>query len=187
MSEYQTLWGSVAFGPREAHARHGVERDASSSHEALLFVVNDVANPGYHTSIVARLAGGAVINTSYFLSNSRQGVSIAFKAAFGTKKTLCVTDGFQARYPPLLETIDTCIGLPDSRWSRIDAAAAVDYHDRDDARPKAQRRPMDCLVLCLVAEKEAAPLKEKRWAMTLPTILDFVGKIAASTKNVGDM
>ncbi len=112
---------------------------------------------------------------------------IAFKALFGTMKTMCATDGFQARYPPLLEGFGKLRGLPDSRWYTCHAASSVAYHDRDGARPKSQRRPMDCLVPCLVAEKEAAPMKEGRWTMTSPTTMNVVGKVAASTKHSCDV
>ena len=85
----------------------------------------------------------------------------------------------------LMETIDKFIGLPGSRWSKVAPEEAIADHVRDDARPKAQQRPMDCLVVCLDAEKEAAGLKEKRWAVTLPMLLDFVGQVATSAKNIG--
>ena len=61
---------------------------------------------------------------------------------------------------------------------------AIAYHVRDDAKVKAQQRPMGCLIICLVAEKGAAELGDKRWAVTLPMLFEFVGnRDVKSTEN----
>ena len=65
------VWFSARLGDDvlracKAHARRGMERDVSKRHEAFLFVVNDIADPGGHNSMVARLQGGVVISPSHF-------------------------------------------------------------------------------------------------------------------------
>ena len=76
--------------------------------------------------------------------------------------------------------------LPGSRWSRVTPEEAIAYHVRDDAKAKLEQRPMDCLLICLVAEKVAAELGDTRWAVTLPMCSGFAGnRYVKSVNNIG--
>ena len=89
-----------------------------------------------------------------------------------SNKSLFITDGFQARYPSLMDTVRKCLASNGCRWvgvASLDNAAT--HHERDLAKPVTQRRPMDMIVLALAAEKASAAFFDKKWIMTVDAFL----------------
>jgi hypothetical protein len=181
-----TLGGEALRDCRRKLSDPGLERDANRRNESVLFVVQDVTSPGYNTALAVRLVGGALANVEYYLSNSSSGVAIVYSQSNTTKRSIFVTPAFALQHRGIVTTLDKCIeGSKMSRMESVDQALA--YHERDDARPQRQRRPMDLLCLCLVAEKATPALQSKAWAMTLDGMLVFLSKIAQSAKGMSGL
>ena len=58
--------GDAALRACNVHVGQGSDRHVENKLEALLFVVNDVADLGAHTSMITRLAGGVVMDPISF-------------------------------------------------------------------------------------------------------------------------
>ena len=71
--------GGDAAACRAKLARPELECDGDRRCDAVVFVVKDIASPGYHTALVSMLLGGAVVDSTYFLTNSQKGVSITYQ------------------------------------------------------------------------------------------------------------
>ena len=177
---------SVATQCRAKIADRDLERDTARRHEAVVFVVGDVAKPGYHTALVSRLLGGAIVDPTYFMTNSGKGVAIMYQPFSSSRRFIYVTPVFEGRHRSLVQTLDACVGL--SKWCRVRSAEeVVEFHARDLARPKQQRRPMTMIVLALEAEKNSAALRSKKWAMGLDAFLAYVSRPGSSTKGVSGL
>ncbi len=123
------LGGTDAAACRAKLARPELECDATYRCDAVVFVVKDVATPGYHTALVCMMLGGAIVDSTYFLTNSVKGVSITYQPAGQSKKSIFVTAGFSAANPSLLATLDGCIA--NSKWVRVSSVdGVIGYHAR---------------------------------------------------------
>lgn len=155
-------------------------------HEAVVFVVPDVAKPGYHIALAACINGGLIVNSTYFLTNSAAGVVVTYAPAGTSPRKVYLTPAFVARYPVLVQTFDKCIA--ETKWTRVhNAEEVLAYHEKDAAKVAKQRRPTAVLVLALTSEKSNGPLAEKRWALTLDPFLHLCRKLGCCTKGISGL
>ena len=128
-----TLGGDTTAQCRNILASPSLLRDAGDRHEAVLFVVENVAKPGYHTALITRLRGGMVVDTTYYRSNSSKGVSILYAPLLHQRKSVHFTERFAAQYPGIIDTFEKC--TRGSKWKLASLVQLADYHEKDGRRP----------------------------------------------------
>eukprot|EP00959_Pyramimonas_sp_CCMP1952_P468992 9494186-Pyramimonas_sp.AAC.1 len=142
-----TLSGDTVAQCRNILANPSYLRDAGDRHEAVMFVVENVTDPGCHVALITRLRGGMVVDTTYYCSNSSKGVSILYASLLHQRRFVHFTDRFAAQYPSMIDTFRNCV--QGSTWKVASLVELADYREKDGRKLVKNRRPMDFLCACV--------------------------------------
>ena len=84
--------------------------------QADIFVVADIATVLPRVQWLAVLGGGRVCDMKFVLSGGKHGVSVLYKRAMATRRTVFLSDAFITRHPKLAGLVLRKAGDPACAW-----------------------------------------------------------------------
>ena len=161
-------------------------RENDRRHEAILFVVADVASPGYHTSVTSALCGGMVVDSTYFKSCGKSGTGALYSPSRATKRMLFLTPSFRTAQQAITATITACITAAGSNVRVVSAVELANSRKHDLEKAARSRRPLDAIAVGLTIEKAKPEFIGASWFFDLDAFINFIRKPSYTSKGISN-
>ena len=161
-------------------------RENDRRHEAILFVVADVASPGYHTSVTSALCGGMVVASTYFKSCGKSGTGALYSPSRATKRMLFLTPSFRTAQQAITATITACITAAGSNVRVVSAVELADFRKHDLEKAARSRRPLDAIAVGLTIEKAKPEFIDANWFFDLDAFINVIRKPSYTSKGISN-